>query len=103
VIRSRQEDLKAANILHSPASESLLMNCLSIVALVSLTTVTAIAEPVPSARQLKWHEIELFGMINFSTVTYYGKEWGCGDEDAGKAARFDLTVWTIEQAESVGK
>ena len=50
--------------------------------------------PVPSPRQMKWHEIELYSMLNFSTITYYGKEWGYGDEDA---ARFNPTNFDAEQ------
>ncbi len=50
--------------------------------------------PVPSARQLQWHELELYGMVNFSTITYYGKEWGYGDEDP---ARFDPREFDARQ------
>lgn len=39
---------------------------------------------VPSERQLKWHELEVYSMLNFSTITFYGKEWGFGDEDPKK-------------------
>lgn len=36
---------------------------------------------VPSARQLNWHRTsEVYGMLNFSTITFVGKEWGYGDE-----------------------
>lgn len=35
---------------------------------------------IPSAQQLKWHELEIYGMVNFSTNTYVGKEWCFGDE-----------------------
>ena len=50
--------------------------------------------PTPSARQLKWHELEVIGMVNFSTITYYGKEWGYGDEDP---ARFNPTEFDARQ------
>jgi alpha-L-fucosidase len=49
---------------------------------------------VPSERQLKWHELEVYGMVNFSTITYYGKEWGFGDEEA---ARFNPTEFDARQ------
>ena len=49
---------------------------------------------VPSERQLKWHELEVYGMVNFSTITYYGKEWGFGDE---AAARFNPTEFDARQ------
>jgi alpha-L-fucosidase len=50
--------------------------------------------PTPSARQLKWHELEVYGMVNFSTITYYGKEWGYGDEDP---AKFNPTEFDARQ------
>ncbi len=60
-----------------------LIACAAALLLTPLATAVT-AAPIPSARQLKWHALEVIGMINFSTITYYGKEWGYGDEDAGK-------------------
>lgn len=34
---------------------------------------------LPSARQLKWHETELYGLIHFTPTTFENKEWGYGD------------------------
>ncbi|MDR2705309.1 MAG: alpha-L-fucosidase [Planctomycetaceae bacterium] len=37
---------------------------------------------VPSKGQLQWHEVDFYGMICLSTITYTDKEWGYGDEPA---------------------
>lgn len=55
---------------------------------------------VPSERQLKWHEMEVYSMLNFSTITYYGKEWGYGDEDP---KLFDPTEFDARQIVKVAK
>ncbi len=36
---------------------------------------------VPSERQLKWHETEVYGLIHFTPTTFENKEWGYGDAD----------------------
>lgn len=34
---------------------------------------------LPSARQLKWHEMEMYSLIHFTPTTFQNKEWGYGD------------------------
>ncbi|MVZ62344.1 alpha-L-fucosidase [Sphingobacterium humi] len=36
---------------------------------------------LPSARQLQWHEMEMYTLIHFTPTTFQDKEWGFGDAD----------------------
>jgi alpha-L-fucosidase len=36
---------------------------------------------LPSARQLRWHEMETYSFVHFTVNTFTGKEWGEGDEN----------------------
>ena len=38
---------------------------------------------LPSARQLKWHETEVYGLVHFTPTTFENKEWGYGDANPG--------------------
>lgn len=36
---------------------------------------------LPSERQLKWHEMEMYCLIHYTPTTFQNKEWGYGDAD----------------------
>src|SRR5687767_6321836 len=52
--------------------------------------------PVPSEKQMAWHEMEMNAFIHFTTNTFTGREWGNGDESESifNPTALDVRQWT---------
>ncbi len=51
--------------------------------------------PVPSARQLMWHEMEFYAFVHFNMNTFTNMEWGLGSEspDLFNPTELDCRQW----------
>jgi len=55
---------------------------------------------LPSARQLKWQETEMYCIIHFTPTTFQNKEWGYGDADP---AIFNPSKFNADQIVAAAK
>lgn len=56
--------------------------------------------PVPSERQLAWHQMEYYMFVHFTVNSFTGKEWGYGDE---KESVFNPTALDCRQWAKVAR
>jgi alpha-L-fucosidase len=55
----------------------------------------AAVDPLPEARQLKWHELEFYAFVHFNMNTFTDMEWGTGGEspDMFNPSELDCRQW----------
>jgi alpha-L-fucosidase len=79
---------------------------LGLLLLLCAGTVSAAVEPpapygpTPGPRQLRWHDLEVYGFLHFTVNTFTDKEWGYGDEDP---AVFNPTAFDADQIARTAK
>jgi alpha-L-fucosidase len=58
--------------------------------------------PVPSERQLAWHEMEYYMFVHFTVNTFTDKEWGYGDESESvfNPSSLDCRQWARVASEA---
>ena len=57
---------------------------------------------LPSERQLRWHETEMYVLVHFTPTTFENKEWGYGDADPGIFNPSDFDAGQIIKAAKAG-